>query len=88
MTDCLSVADLSGGRLIFQSRVTSVLCLYLVVACERDVCSYFDRYTCLEAVVARCALPALSYLCEIAEDGFILAGVELELPGDGSGPVP
>ncbi|KAM3228485.1 hypothetical protein ACQJBY_059876 [Aegilops geniculata] len=42
----------------------------------------------LEAMVARCALPALSYLCEIAEDGSILAGVELELPGDGSGPVP
>lgn len=42
----------------------------------------------LEAVVSQCALPALSYLCEVAEDGSVLAGVELELPGDDSGRVP
>ena len=41
----------------------------------------------LEAVVARCSLPALLYLCEVTEDGSILAGVELELPGDSSAPV-
>ena len=76
MTDRLSVVDLSGGRLIFQSRVTSVLCLYLVVACERDVCSYFDCYTCFASRGALCALPALSYLRTVAEDvsvlGFLL----------------
>ena len=75
------------GRLIFQSRVTSVLCLYLVVACERDVCSYFDRYTCFASLVPWCALPALSYLRTVAEDVSVLAGVEQELPGDGSCPV-
>ena len=42
----------------------------------------------LEAVVARCSLPALLYLCEVTEDGSVLAGVELELPGDSSAPVP
>jgi len=42
----------------------------------------------LETEVARCALPLLSYLCEVADDGSVLAGVELELPGDGSARVP
>ncbi|XBH78722.1 hypothetical protein VPH35_104882 [Triticum aestivum] len=42
----------------------------------------------LEAVVAQCSLPALLYLCEVTEDGSVLAGVELELPGDNSAPVP
>ena len=42
----------------------------------------------LEAVVARCSLPTLLYLCEVTEDGSVLAGVELELPGDSSAPVP
>jgi hypothetical protein len=39
----------------------------------------------LEAVVVEYALPSLLYLCEVTEDGSVLAGVELELPGDGSG---
>ena len=42
----------------------------------------------LETEVARCALPSLSCLCEVVDDGSVLAGVELELPGDGSAPVP
>ena len=42
----------------------------------------------LEVVVARCSLPALLYLCEVTEDGSILARVELELLGDSSAPVP
>lgn len=42
----------------------------------------------LEALAARCALPALFYLCEVTEDGPVLAGVELELPLDGVGAVP
>ena len=42
----------------------------------------------LEVVVARCSLPALLYLCEVTEDGSVLGGVELELPGDSSAPVP
>ena len=29
-----------------------------------------------------CPLPALLYVCEIADDGAVLAGVELELPMD------
>ena len=36
----------------------------------------------LENLAARCALPALFYLCEVTEDGSVLAGVELELPAD------
>ncbi|KAM0832056.1 hypothetical protein ACQ4PT_065142 [Festuca glaucescens] len=44
--------------------------------------------TVLEAVAARCALPALFYLCEVTEDGSVLAGVELELPADRGGAVP
>ena len=36
----------------------------------------------LENIAARCALPALFYLCEVTEDGSVLAGVELELPAD------
>ncbi|KAM0832332.1 hypothetical protein ACQ4PT_064970 [Festuca glaucescens] len=39
--------------------------------------------TVLEAVAARCALPALFYVCEVTEDGAVLAGVELELPAAG-----
>ena len=38
----------------------------------------------LETVAAHCALPPLSYLTEVTEDGSVLAGVELELPGDGA----
>ena len=34
------------------------------------------------------ALMALFYLCEVTEDGSVLAGVELELPGDGVSTVP
>ena len=41
----------------------------------------------LETLAARCALPALFYLREVAEDGSVLAGVELELPMDGSSTV-
>ncbi|KAM0832574.1 hypothetical protein ACQ4PT_064805 [Festuca glaucescens] len=37
----------------------------------------------LEAVAARCALPALFYVSEVTEDGAVLAGVELELPAAG-----
>ena len=37
----------------------------------------------LENLAARCALPALIYLCEVTEDGSVLAGVELELLADG-----
>ena len=37
----------------------------------------------LENLAARCGLPALFYLCEVTEDGSVLAGVELELPADG-----
>ncbi|KAM0930661.1 hypothetical protein ACQ4PT_000849 [Festuca glaucescens] len=44
--------------------------------------------TVLEAVAARCTLPALFYLCEVTEDGSVLAGVELELPADRDGAVP
>ncbi|KAM0839241.1 hypothetical protein ACQ4PT_060443 [Festuca glaucescens] len=44
--------------------------------------------TVLETVAARCALPALFYLCEVTEDGSVLAGVELELPADRAGAVP
>jgi hypothetical protein len=36
-----------------------------------------------ESIAPRCALPSLFYLCEVAEDGSVLAGVELEFPGDG-----
>lgn len=41
----------------------------------------------LELMVARCTLTSLLYLCEVAEGGSVLAGVELELPEDGSGHV-
>lgn len=37
----------------------------------------------LETVVAHCTLPPPSYLCEIGGDGHVLAGVEIEIPGDG-----
>lgn len=73
------------------SRLEELLCFCicnLLLLLLKDVCSYSTVITVLEAVVARCALPTLSYLCEVAEDGSVLAGVELELPGDGSGPVP
>lgn len=30
----------------------------------------------------RFALPAISYVCEVAEDGALLAGIEMDLPGD------
>uniref|UniRef100_A0ACD5UMR4 Uncharacterized protein n=1 Tax=Avena sativa TaxID=4498 RepID=A0ACD5UMR4_AVESA len=36
----------------------------------------------LETLAAQFALPALLYLCEVAEDGSVLAGVEIELPMD------
>ena len=36
--------------------------------------------TNLEALAARYALPSLLYLCEVAEDGSMLADVELDLP--------
>jgi hypothetical protein len=42
----------------------------------------------LENLALRCSLPALCYLCEITEDGSVLAGVELELPFDGVGAPP
>ena len=42
----------------------------------------------LETLAARLALPALLYLREVAEDGSVLAGVELELPTDGIAAVP
>jgi len=45
-------------------------------------------YALVSIVIPRCALPSLSYPCEVADDGSVLAGVELELPGDGSAPVP
>uniref|UniRef100_A0ACD5YPJ1 Uncharacterized protein n=1 Tax=Avena sativa TaxID=4498 RepID=A0ACD5YPJ1_AVESA len=41
----------------------------------------------LETLAARFALPALLYLCEVADDGAVLAGVELELPMDAVGVV-
>jgi hypothetical protein len=37
----------------------------------------------LESIAPHCALPSLFYLCEVAEDGSVLAGVEFEFPGDG-----
>ena len=37
----------------------------------------------LEAVVAHYELPPLSYLCEVDGNGDILAGVEVQIPGDG-----
>ncbi|KAM3311438.1 hypothetical protein ACQJBY_031859 [Aegilops geniculata] len=37
----------------------------------------------LEVVVAHYELPALSYLCEVDGNGDVLAGVEIQLPGDG-----
>ncbi|CAM0875649.1 unnamed protein product [Alopecurus aequalis] len=42
----------------------------------------------LESLAAQCALPALFYLCEVAEDGSILPGVELELPVADTGLLP
>ena len=42
----------------------------------------------LETLAARLALPALLYLREVAEDGSVLAGVELELPTDETAAVP
>lgn len=42
----------------------------------------------LETLAAWFALPALLYVCEVAEDGSVLAGVELELPLDGAAAVP
>uniref|UniRef100_A0ACD5WX37 Uncharacterized protein n=2 Tax=Avena sativa TaxID=4498 RepID=A0ACD5WX37_AVESA len=42
----------------------------------------------LEMLGAQFALPALLYLCEVAEDGSVLAGVELELPMDAVVTVP
>ncbi|CAM0958138.1 unnamed protein product [Alopecurus aequalis] len=42
----------------------------------------------LETLAARCALPALFYLCEVAEDGSVLPGVELELPMEDVDTVP
>jgi hypothetical protein len=42
----------------------------------------------LETLAAQCALPALFYLREVTEDGSVLAGVELELPGDSAGVAP
>ncbi|KAM0871585.1 hypothetical protein ACQ4PT_039291 [Festuca glaucescens] len=41
-----------------------------------------------ETVAARCAVPALFYLCEVIEDGLVLVGVELELPSDGGAIAP
>jgi hypothetical protein len=42
----------------------------------------------LEALAIRCALLSLLYLCEVAEDGSVLAGVELELPVEPAAAVP
>ncbi|CAM0911418.1 unnamed protein product [Alopecurus aequalis] len=42
----------------------------------------------LESLAARCALPSLIYLCDVTEDGSVLAGVELELPTDGTSEMP
>ncbi|XP_044429832.1 uncharacterized protein [Triticum aestivum] len=44
------------------------------------VCLFPVLYLFWRLWVARCALPSLSYLCVVAEDGSVLAGVELELP--------
>ena len=42
----------------------------------------------LESLATRCGLPSLIYLCEVTEDGSVLAGVELELPTDGTSEMP
>jgi hypothetical protein len=42
----------------------------------------------LESLAARCAVSALFYICEVTEDGSVLAGIELELPGENAGAVP
>uniref|UniRef100_A0A0A8ZNY4 Uncharacterized protein n=1 Tax=Arundo donax TaxID=35708 RepID=A0A0A8ZNY4_ARUDO len=34
----------------------------------------------LQAVAAKCALPYASLLCEAADDGSVLCGIEIELP--------
>lgn len=36
----------------------------------------------LETLAAHVPLPTLLYMCEIADDGAVIAGVELELPTD------
>jgi hypothetical protein len=74
---------------LFFSLVQVLFHDYISWLCVSRLCALISAIIpILEAVVARCALPALSYLCEVAEDGPVLAGVELELLGDGSGPVP
>lgn len=37
----------------------------------------------LESMVTRFALSAISYVCEVDEDGALLARIEMELAGDG-----
>jgi hypothetical protein len=42
----------------------------------------------LENLAARCAVSALFYICEVAEDGSVLAGVKLEFLGEDAAAVP
>jgi hypothetical protein len=60
-----------------------VLLMYSVAMIHRMCAVVSAVVTVLEAVAARCALPALFYLSEVTEDGAVLAGVELELPAAG-----
>uniref|UniRef100_A0ACD5YGB5 Uncharacterized protein n=1 Tax=Avena sativa TaxID=4498 RepID=A0ACD5YGB5_AVESA len=63
-----------------------VCCLLLFSSVLHRMCSVVSFVIpILETLAARFALPALLYLCEVAEDGLVLAGVELELPADGTG---
>ena len=34
----------------------------------------------LQAVVSQCVSVSVAYLCEVADDGTVLAGIEVELP--------
>jgi hypothetical protein len=77
-------------------------CFY-VVDCLRALCLFlicfitvFHRMSSvvsvivhiLETLAARCALPALLYICDLTEDESVLAGVELALPGNVVGVAP
>lgn len=50
----------------------------------QDVCCVVSFVVpILETVAAHCAVPPPGYLCDVDGDGHVLAGVEIEIPGDG-----
>ena len=59
------------------------LCLVIVLCISRMIAMVSTAVPILETVIAHYGLPPASYLCEVDGNGDVLAGVEVEIPGDG-----